>query len=149
MSVQCTKCGFANADDAAFCSNCGSPISAVQPPVSPPGDIQMQQKICINCQRPIAITLPTCPYCGVVQPSAAYSGYPQPQVPVGSKSKVTAGLLALFLGGLGVHKFYLGQTGLGILYLLLCWTCIPAIIAFVEGIIYLTMSDLDFYQKYH
>ncbi len=149
MSVQCTKCGSPNADDATFCTNCGTPITAAQPPIAPPGGMQMQQKICTNCQRPIDINLQTCPYCGVVQPSAAYPNYPQTQVPVGSKNKVTAGLLALFLGGLGVHKFYLGQTGLGILYLVLCWTGIPSIIALIEGIIYLTMSDMDFYQKYH
>jgi TM2 domain-containing membrane protein YozV len=44
------------------------------------------------------------------------------------KSKTTAGLLAIFLGGLGFHKFYLGQTGRGILYLVFCRTWIPSII---------------------
>jgi TM2 domain-containing membrane protein YozV len=48
-----------------------------------------------------------------------------------------------------VHKFYLGQAGLGILYLVFFWTLIPAIVAFVEGIIYLTMSDADFDAKYN
>ena len=57
------------------------------------------------------------------------------------KSKVAAGLLGIFLGGIGVHKFYMGKTGKGILYLLLCWTGIPAIIGFIEGIMYLTDSD--------
>ena len=65
------------------------------------------------------------------------------------KSKTAAGLLALFVGGLGIHKFYLGQVGLGIVYLLFCWTGIPAIIAFIEAIIYLTMDDRAFEQKYH
>jgi hypothetical protein len=46
---------------------------------------------------------------------------------VPTKSKGLAGLLALFLGGFGIHKFYLGRTGMGILYLLLCWTFVPAI----------------------
>ncbi len=49
------------------------------------------------------------------------------------KSPSTAVLLALFLGGLGAHKFYLGQTGLGIFYLLFCWTYIPSIIALFEA----------------
>jgi len=44
-------------------------------------------------------------------------------------------ILALFLGGLGVHKFYFGQIGLGIVYLLFCWTFIPTIIALIEAII--------------
>lgn len=50
-------------------------------------------------------------------------------------SKTTYLLLAFFLGGLGGHKFYAGKTGLGILYLVFCWTYIPAIIAFIEFII--------------
>ncbi len=65
------------------------------------------------------------------------------------KNKMTAGLLALFVGGFGVHKFYLGQTGIGVVYLLFCWTGIPGIIAFIEGIILLTMSDDDFNAKYN
>lgn len=64
------------------------------------------------------------------------------------KSKIAAALLAFFLGGFGVHKFYLGQVGLGILYLIFCWTFIPAIIAFIEFIILLTMNDETFNQKY-
>jgi TM2 domain-containing membrane protein YozV len=51
-----------------------------------------------------------------------------------SKKDATIGvLLALFLGGLGIHKFYLGQSGAGVLYLLFCWTFIPALIAFFES----------------
>jgi len=49
------------------------------------------------------------------------------------KNPTTAVLLALFLGGLGIHKFYLGQTGLGILYLIFCWTYIPSFIALIEA----------------
>lgn len=48
------------------------------------------------------------------------------------KSPTTALLLDLFLGGIGIHRFYLGETGAGILYLLFCWTAIPGIIAFIE-----------------
>jgi len=64
------------------------------------------------------------------------------------KSRVTAAILAFLLGGLGFHKFYLGQTGMGLLYLVFCWTFIPAIIGFIEGIIYLTSSDATFKRKY-
>ena len=69
-----------------------------------------------------------------------------------TKSKVAAGLLAIFFGYLGAHKFYLGHTGAGVLILLLnlflWWTIIvPAIIelvCFIEGIIYLVKSDEEF-----
>ena len=64
------------------------------------------------------------------------------------KSKVTAGLLAIFLGGIGIHKFYLGKILLGILYILFSWTWLPTIAGVIEGIIYLSMSDKDFHNKY-
>ncbi len=65
-----------------------------------------------------------------------------------TKSKVAAGLLGIFLGGFGVHKFYLGRWGWGIIYLLLCWTYVPAIIGFIEGIVYLVSSDENFARKH-
>ncbi len=65
------------------------------------------------------------------------------------KNKTAAGLLALFLGGLGVHKFYLGQGGVGIIYLLFFWTFIPALLALYDGIVLLTMEDNLFNEKYN
>lgn len=50
-------------------------------------------------------------------------------------NKVTYCLLAFFLGGIGVHKFYAGKTGSGILCIVFCWTLIPGFIAFIEFII--------------
>ena len=70
------------------------------------------------------------------------------RVPYTSKNKITAGLFALLLGGIGIHKFYLNQVGAGIVYLLFCWTFIPTIIAFVEGIVLLTLTDDDFARRY-
>ncbi|MEL6938301.1 MAG: NINE protein [Cyanobacteria bacterium J06598_1] len=65
------------------------------------------------------------------------------------KNKFVAALLAFFLGWFGVHKFYLGETGLGFLYLLLFWTAIPRIVSFIEGIILLCTSDRVFDAKYN
>ena len=64
------------------------------------------------------------------------------------KSKTVAGVLALFLGGLGIHKFYLGQTGTGVVFLLFCWTLVPAFIALFQGIGLLCMSETGFKKKY-
>jgi hypothetical protein len=48
------------------------------------------------------------------------------------KDATTGIVLALFLGGLGAHHFYLGKVGLGVLYVFFCWTFIPAIVALIE-----------------
>ena len=65
------------------------------------------------------------------------------QYPSGAKpvKKVTYVLLALFLGGLGIHNFYAGKTGLGILYLVFCWTFIPAVAALIQAIIALCKNS--------
>jgi TM2 domain-containing membrane protein YozV len=65
------------------------------------------------------------------------------------KNKLAAALLAIFLGGFGIHKFYLGKIGMGILYLVFCWTGVPEIIGIIEGILMLLMSDEAFNAKYN
>jgi TM2 domain-containing membrane protein YozV len=65
------------------------------------------------------------------------------------KNKTTAAIFALILGGLGIHKFYLGKSGPGILYILFCWTGIPSIIGFIEGIKLLCMNEDSFDQEYN
>ena len=64
------------------------------------------------------------------------------------KNRFIAALLAIFLGGFGVHKFYLGKWN-GIFYLLLCWTYVPVIIAFIEGVLYLVNGEEAFDKKYN
>jgi TM2 domain-containing membrane protein YozV len=49
-----------------------------------------------------------------------------------SRSPSTALVLALLLGGIGAHRFYLRQWGWGIAYVLFCWTFIPGVVALVE-----------------
>ena len=63
------------------------------------------------------------------------------------RSKVAAGVLAILFGGFGIHKVYLGKITEGILMLLFSWTCIPAMIGLIEGIIYLAQSDEEFSMK--
>lgn len=82
----------------------------------------------------------------------------------GADKKISAGLCALFLGTFGVHKFILGYSREGTIMLMMALgsiilggiTCgfllpvvlIPATIALIEGILYLTKSDEEFVQTY-
>ena len=69
-----------------------------------------------------------------------------------TKSKVVAGVLGILLGALGIHKFYLGNVGAGIIHLVLTLLVITApissIVGLIEGILYLTKSDEDFHNTY-
>ena len=84
---------------------------------------------------------------GQPMPQQVYVTGVSPAWPI--KNKIVAGLLGIFLGGLGIHKFYLGKIGQGIVYILFCWTFIPALIGFIEGIVYLCSNDENFQLKHH
>lgn len=100
------------------------------------GGAVMDSKYCFGCGVAIHRSAAQCPHCGARQSGGQ------------GRSRVTAALFALFLGGIGIHKFYLGRVGQGVFYLLFCWTFIPAFVALVEGIIYLASSDETFALKY-
>jgi TM2 domain-containing membrane protein YozV len=139
---------------------------------------------CPKCATPVAHGIPACPSCGVpfVQQVAAQPVYQEQQVyqqqPVypqqpsahlseANNKKMSAGLCAILLGGLGIHKFILGYNTAGWVYvgiligsiLLTCLTVgiipivvltgpIMGIISLIEGIMYLTKTDEDFYYTY-
>jgi TM2 domain-containing membrane protein YozV/ribosomal protein L40E len=105
------------------------------------------EKFCSECGAIIKAKAEICPKCGVRQMAAPFVSSLGSIAPNG-KSKLAAALFALLLGGLGIHKFYLGQVKWGILYLLFCWTLIPAVVGFIEGIVLLVMSEQDFNAKY-
>jgi TM2 domain-containing membrane protein YozV len=67
-----------------------------------------------------------------------------------SGKKLIAGLLGIFLGWTGAHKFYLGYTTTGVIQLIasVCTLGAGGIIGLIEGIIYLTKSDEDFDKTY-
>jgi TM2 domain-containing membrane protein YozV/DNA uptake protein ComE-like DNA-binding protein len=65
------------------------------------------------------------------------------------KDRTTAMLLCLFLGHIGMHKFYLGKKNEGILYLVFFWTWIPLIIAVCEFIGLCFMSDREFNNRFN
>jgi TM2 domain-containing membrane protein YozV len=92
---------------------------------------------CRDCGIQIARSARACPHCGGQQIGTGTE-----------KNRIVAALLALFLGGFGVHRFYLGRSGSGVLYLLFFWTFIPAILALIEFVRLLLMSEETFHQKY-
>jgi TM2 domain-containing membrane protein YozV len=94
------------------------------------------EKFCSSCGAVIKILAELCPKCGVRQRFEK------------KINKTTLLLLTFFLGGLGAHKFYLGKSGLGVLYLLFCWTFIPGIISFVEFIIFAATNEEELTKKY-
>lgn len=139
MSNYCSQCGAPVEAGMQKCQYCGAAITPAAP----------QQQAVVPQQ-------PQQPYAAPQQPPQPYAA---PQYAPGTnpainpawpiKNKIVAGILALLLGSIGIHKFYLGKTGQGILMLIFCWTYIPAIIGFVEGLIILTSNDENFQLKYH
>lgn len=91
---------------------------------------------CRGCGAEIHRTAVSCPRCGAQQQTSRV------------KSKVGAGMLAVLLGGLGIHRFYLGQWW-GVFYLLFIWTGIPGLVAFIEGLVFLFSSQERWDAKYN
>ncbi len=127
--MHCRNCGKEIAGAAAFCPDCGA-------------GPQAGNRFCWNCgagSQPVAAV---CIRCGVslAPPAAANPG---------AKSRLAAGLLGILLGGLGIHRFYLGYNGIGIAQLALglggLLTCgitsfASWIWGLIEGILVLTGS---------
>ncbi len=105
---------------AAVCVKCGVPAG-------------QGMNFCPNCANPTVPGAVVCTNCGIA--------FVQPVNASEQKSKLTAGLLGIFLGGLGIHNFYLGFTGKAIaqIALSLCFG-IGGIWGLIEGIMILTGS---------
>jgi TM2 domain-containing membrane protein YozV len=65
------------------------------------------------------------------------------------KERTLAILLCFFLGGMGIHKFYLGKNVAGTLYFIFCWTLIPSILAFFDFFGLCFMSDREFNARFN
>jgi TM2 domain-containing membrane protein YozV len=123
-AVACTGCGVPPYQKKNYCSHCGEKLSSPN------------QVICIKCG------------CGIQNLKNRAVSTP------GGKNRITAALLAIFFGGIGIHKFYLGSWGWGIIYVAVValplgfGAIIIRIVAFVEFIIYLTMDHSQFAEKY-
>ncbi len=134
-NYQCTSCGqqFTLQQEIAAprCPSCGQPCVELSGNGQQPHDTQ-------NVHRPNNA------YGAPHQEPGIFDDGPS------GKSRGVAGLLAILLGGLGVHYFYLNKVGGGIICLILTLiSCgIWSIISFVQGILMLTMKQADFERKY-
>ncbi len=116
----CRSCGKEMPEQAVICMSCGCPPKS-------------GRKFCQQCGAETNLVAEVCVKCGVKLAVA---------IPEDAKSKVTAGLLGIFFGGLGVHRFYLGYVGLGIVQIIVTIFTVGfgAIWGFIEGILILTGS---------
>ena len=92
---------------------------------------------CRACGKELHVSAVMCPSCGAAQHAGSV------------KSQTVAWLWCLFLGGFGAHRFYLGKIFTAILYLILCWTGIPAMLACIELCIIAFTNPQNWAQKYN
>jgi len=138
-----------------YCTNCGQTVDPAAPVCSSCGVPQMtQSNFCWNCSSGLQPNQVMCTTCGVgLVPAGSRAG----QAGQDNK-KILAGILGILFGAWGVHKFVLGYTNEGLITLgisivggivtLGIATVVMAIIGIVEGIMYLTKPDEEFYQTY-
>tara|TARA_X000001036_G_C20338430_1_gene667478 strand:+ start:107 stop:550 length:444 start_codon:yes stop_codon:yes gene_type:complete len=137
----CRECGKSVNEHAVACTSCG---------VNP----RLSKKFCYSCGVKTKDVQVICVKCGVSLGSASSSGLSFGEN--GEKNRMMAFLLALFLGTIGIHKFYLGYNNAGII-MLICGTIgwilfippfVMAVIALIEAITYISKTDADFKAVY-
>ena len=79
----------------------------------------MAEIYCKECGKQVAAEATVCPFCGVELNQEAAPAAPERS----DRSWITTFLLCWFLGGLGLHSFYAGKTGIGVAQLLTCGGC--------------------------
>ncbi len=94
--------------------------------------------LCKGCARPLRARSRFCDQCGTKVEEGTQT------IPVSVLVQKNAALLAIFLGGVGAHKFYLGQVKQGVIYVLFIWTLIPIILGIIDGIRLFQLSSEQF-----
>jgi len=121
------------------------PAEPLPVPAVPSAPAAVTTKFCYACGAELDLRAEICPHCGVGQPMGPFVRGRRTR---GEKSKGGATLLALTLGGIGAHRFYLGQPKVGIAMLLLSWTFLPVLVGWVDFVRYAFMTDRDFAARY-
>jgi TM2 domain-containing membrane protein YozV len=137
-------------DNTVACPSCASSITVpVSSIIATPPPIARSVKQCAYCGETILSQAMKCKHCGELVNQFVQGNIRPRNMRGWDKSKNVAGVLALFFGGIGVHKFYMRRPGLGLLYIIFCWTYIPSIVALFEGIIYFCQTQEAFDNKYY
>lgn len=115
--MYCKNCGKPMVNEAVVCVSCGVPKG-------------VGANFCWNCAAQCNPMAAVCTNCGVQLNSVGG---------LSDKSKMVAGLLGIFLGSVGIHRFYLGFTTIGIIQIVVTLvTCgIGSLWGFIEGIVIL------------
>ena len=136
--TQCPRCASNFSDKRDQCPGCGAHIPRRVVPAAIPAVTTSNLSPCMDCGQMISVRAESCPSCGAPTKFAILK---RQGVGRGRQDKRVAGALAILLGGLGAHKFYQGKPVQGMVYLIFCWTTIPAMVGVVEGIILLLGGD--------
>jgi len=134
----CINCGADIGPNAELCVECGA--NQTKPLTGGNGERGAGKKYCMHCGELVDKWAETCPECRVEQRSLSNSS--------GDAERVTAGVLAVVLGSFGAHKFYQGNVTLGLLYLCLFWTLVPAVVSLAEGALMLFADERTYETKY-
>lgn len=80
---------------------------------------------------------------GTASQSSPAAPTTSPKAEVSAKNRFVAGILGVLLGAWGIHNFYLGRIGRGVVQILICWTGISWIWGLIEGLLCLTGNYKD------
>lgn len=99
---------------------------------------------CEICQSLIKISTIICPHCHYAQGLCALSGFaPKENI----KNQYVIFWISLLFGGLGIHRFLMGEYVKGCCYLLFCWTLVPIFIGWRDAFRTLKMDPVIFISK--
>lgn len=112
MEMYCKQCGETINPNQAVCIKCGTKV----------GEGNMY---CSNCGKSVEASASVCLNCGFAIKS---------NDDLNGQNKMVLAVVALLVGGFGIHNFMMGESKKGIVKILLCWTGISSIVALIDAI---------------